>query len=293
MLKININQEKQLTFEVQIGGVNHDQISSQFKIAIGEVAYTFPAKVTKDEIIVNLPPLHNVIGTKIKEGDEAEITLEIVADGHLLTPWKDKAILSNPLVIEATIKDTDFVPNPAFQANLIVKDDGAKQITTIEHKQSDENKKSNITSNINEDEIINNIFEKISSKLESIIESKKNNSKEKEDENMEEEIKSENNNEKDEKMKDVTNKKITNENKNIESLLNKTIDTFKLSESKKMTIEDFKNNLSKKDIMNYMYKKGTKNTDIQEIIYEQARLNAKKDEPVYILKEVYKILKKN
>jgi len=291
MLKINVNQEKQLTFEVQIGGVNHDQVSSQFKISIGEIAYTFPARVGKDEIVVDLPPLHKVIGSKIKEGDEADITLEIVADGHLLTPWKDKAILSNPLVIEATIKDGDFVANPAFQANLVVKDDGAKQITTLEHKKSEP------ASVSTEDTMMNNIIEKLSSKLESMISSREKLSEKEENikKELKEEVKKEEEKDKETEENETAlpTEKITTENKSaaLEKLLNKTIDAFKLSESKKLTVEEFKKNLSKKDIINFMSRRGTKNKEIQEIIYEQAKLNAKKDEPAYILKEVSDILK--
>lgn len=292
MLKINVNQEKQLTFEVQIGGVNHDQVSSQFKISIGEIAYTFPARVGKDEIVVDLPPLHKVIGSKIKEGDEADITLEIIADGHLLTPWKDKAILSNPLVIEATIKDGDFVANPAFQANLVVKDNGAKQITTVEHK------KPELNSVVSEDIMIDNIVKKLSSKLESMISSREKLSEK--EENMKKELKDEVKKEEEidkkteENEKALPTEKVTSESKTValEKLLNKTIDTFKLSETKKVTLEEFKKNLSKNDIINFMSRRGTKNKEIQELIYEQARLNAKKDGPAYILKEVSDILKK-
>ena len=43
MLKLNVNQEKQLTFEVQIGGVQSDQVSSHLRIEIDDVEYGFPA----------------------------------------------------------------------------------------------------------------------------------------------------------------------------------------------------------------------------------------------------------
>ncbi len=300
MLKLNVNQEKQLTFEVQIGGVQTDQVTSQFKITIGEIAYTFPAKVGRDEITVDLPPLHKVIGTKIKEGDEAEVQLEIIADGHYLTPWKDSAVLSNPLVLEVKIKDSAFVANPAFQASLVKKEDGAKQITTVEAK------KEPVKEVKSEETIATELVEKISAKLEKMIEAKENSDKDKKDDETKEEDKDEDKKEEDKEDEQLTEegcKKVSeSKTEKLEKLLNKTIDTFKLNEDQKqdkkedkkkeITLEDFKKNLSKKDILNYMKKQGTTSTEVQEIIYEQAKISAKKDTPIYILKAVSDILKK-
>ena len=302
MLKLNVNQEKQLTFEVQIGGVSNDQVKSQFKITIGEVAYTFPAKVGRDEITVDLPPLHKVIGTKIKEGDEADVQLEIIADGHFLTPWRDKAVLSNPLVLEVKIKDSDFVANPGFQANLVTTEDGAKQVTTVEAK------KEPVKEVKTEESITTDLVERISAKLEAMINSKEKSEEKKEDikpekeDDKKEDIKPEKEDDKKEDNEQTTEegcKKVSeSKTEKLEKLLNKTIDVFKLNEDKKqdkkkeITLEDFKKNLSKKDILNYMKKQGTKSPDVQEIIYEQAKLSAKKDTPIYILKAVSDILKK-
>ena len=110
MLRLSANEEKQLTFEVQIGGVSDfDKIESFFRIVFEGVEYGFPCKVTSEAIQVDLPPLNKVIARRIREGDEVEIKLEVIADGHYLLPWTDRAKLSNPLVIEAKIKDDGFV----------------------------------------------------------------------------------------------------------------------------------------------------------------------------------------
>ena len=260
MLRLNVTQEKQLTFEVQIGGVQYDQITSQFKIVLDEIEYGFPAKVGRETIVVQLPPLNKVIGTKIVEGVEAEVKLEVIADGHYLTPWRDRATLSNPLVVEAKIKDTSFVPNPSFETKLVVEEDGAKQTVIaekIEEKTTDQK------------------IEELSKKIKQLLENQKqqtNEEKKKEtDENLSE----------------------TDKEQVLENLLNKTIDKFSLSKKKKkITLEEFKKNLTKEDIFYYIAKKGTKKPEVQEVIYKQAKAMAKKDTPPYILKEVIKILKR-
>ena len=108
MLKLDVNREKQLTFEVQIGGVQSDKISSHLRIKIDEIEYGFPAKVGSESITVDLPPLSKVVGRSLKEGEEVEVKLDIIADGNYLTPWTDSFRLSNPLVVEAKIMDSDF-----------------------------------------------------------------------------------------------------------------------------------------------------------------------------------------
>jgi len=263
MLRLNVNQEKQLTFEVQIGGVNHDQITSQFKIIIDKVEYGFPAKVGRDIITVDLPPLNEVIAGKIIEGDEAEVRLEIIADGHFLTPWQDRMTLSNPLVVEATIVDSSFIPNPTFETKLVVESDGAKQTTIVEKK---------------EEETPQQVISRLSSKLEKLIEMQEQSdlppSPEKEKEDTEEEVEEgcvKPKTESEEVESDDEKKDIKEKSQTLEKLLNKTIDTFKLSEDKtnkkEITLEEFKRNLTKEDIFRYMAKKGTSKSEIQELVY--------------------------
>jgi hypothetical protein len=287
MLKINVNEEKQLTFEVQIGGIQSDQIKSHFKIIINEVEYGFPAIVGNETIKVNLPPLNRVVGTKIKEGDEAEVRLEVVADGHYLTPWQDQAKLSNPLVVEAVIKDDGFTPNPSLQTRLVVSEDGARQKAIVEEKRVDQ-----------DEDLTEKIVNRLADKLSSLVKKEQDDKmlvepdpKAEEEEEKEEEVE-----EKCKVRKEQHEQDIQDKSQALEKLLDKTIDAYNLNENrsskKKMTLQEFKQNLSKKDIINYIAKKGTKNPKIQEVIYEQAALNADKDEPVYILKQVIDILKK-
>lgn len=281
MLKLNVNEEKQLTFEVQIGGVHQESITSNFKVILGEVEYGFPAKVGRDVITVDLPPLNKVIGAKISEGDEAEVRLEIVADGHYLTPWQDNAKLSNPLVVEAKIKDSGFTPNPTLQTKLVVSEDGRKQKVTVEEKSIDPN-----------EALEERIVDRLSTKLQTLIKEQAEGpvaNDEEEEKQGEEEV---------EEKCEVKEEKVVEEDTaaTLERLLDKTIDTLKLNESDKkkkgMTLEEFKKNLSESDVYKYIEKNGTKNPEIQKIIFEQARVAAKKDTPAHILKSVVEIMKK-
>jgi len=296
MLRLNVNEEKRLTFEVQIGGVNYDNVISTFKLVLNEVEYGFPAKVGRETITVDLPPLNKIIGAKISEGDEAEVRLELIADGHYLTPWQDNARLSNPLVIEAKIKDDSFKPNPSLKTRLVVSEDGARQKTVVEEKTPEEE---------SEEDLTERIVSRLSEKFERLLSLKEKEEMppmkdegEDDKEAVEEKscVKKEADNE-EEKEKDEEEMEESAAQA-LERLMNKTLDTFGLNESgdrkkkKDITLEEFKKNLTEEDVKRYIAAKCSKNPKVQEIIYEQAKLSAKKDTPAHILKEAVKMIRK-
>lgn len=297
MLRLNVNEAKQLTFEVQIGGVHGDQIDSYFRIVFEDVEYGFPAKVGRESITVDLPPLNQVVGKKIKEGDEAEVKLEIVADGHYLTPWSDRAKMSNPLVIEAKIKDSGFVPNPTLKTQLVVSEDGARQKTTVkEDVATEEDITDKIVSKLSEKfaDLIKPKAEVKSAKMQVVEESCGKKHMKEEDESDAEEVEDE----KDEKEEVEESTPLTTGA--MEKILAQTISKLGLhtegsrttKKKKELTLEQFKRNLTKEDIFKYMDRAGTKNTQIQEIVYEQAVLAAKNSTPVEVLRQVINIMKK-
>ncbi len=171
MLKLNVNQEKQLNFEMQIGGVQADQVSSFLRIEIDEIEYGFPAQVGQESVTVSLPALRTVTARKLKEGEEVNVKLEIIADGHYLTPWKDTFTLSNPLVVEAKIIDDDFNPTPAFKTKLVTKgSSGDRAQGVVVEKAEEEVKVPTITET--EDEMTEKIVNKLAEKLSSVFESR-------------------------------------------------------------------------------------------------------------------------
>ena len=300
MLRLNVNEAKQLTFEVQIGGVHGDNIDSYFRIVFEDVEYGFPAKVGRESITVDLPPLNQVVGKKIKEGDEAEVKLEIVADGHYLTPWSDRAKMSNPLVIEAKIKDDGFVPNPTLKTQLVVSEDGARQRTTVkEDVATEEDITDKIVSKLSEKfaDLIKPKAEVKSAKMQ-VVEESCGKKHVKEEDDMEDEA-DEAPAEKIEEQEEVKESEPLTTGA-MEKILAQTIQKLGLhtegsrttKKKKELTLEQFKRNLTKEDIFKYMDRAGTKNTQIQEIVYEQAVLAAKNSTPVEVLRQVINIMKK-
>lgn len=293
MLKLNVNEEKQLNFEIQIGGVQTDQIKSTLRLEIDGVQYGFPAQVGQESIAVNLPALNTVVAKRLKEGTEVQASLDIIADGHHLTPWTDSFILTNPLVIEAKIVDVGFKDAPAFKTKMITSGSTGdrKQGVQIQKELVEEDAKPSY----NEDALTDKIAQKLAEKL-SLREQAK-------EEMPEEEEKEEKDEKKEEKKEEVKEEKEVDEflkNGAMEKILSQTLERLGLhtEDSKtakkktEITLDEFKKNLTKEDIFKYMDRAGTKNPKVQEIVYEQAVLAAKNSTPVEVLRQVIKLTKK-
>jgi hypothetical protein len=267
MLKLNVNQEKQLTFEVQIGGVQSDQIESYLRLNIDNIEYGFPAKVGQKSISVNLPPLRTVTARKLKEGEEVQVKLEITADGNHLTPWSDVFRLVNPVVVEAKIVDDEFNAPSAFKTKLVHegKPGDEKQGIILERVEENEDKTDDSEDALTE-KIVNKLAEKLSSsfggKKKRVVEQKEKDEAEEEEEG--------------EEKREVEEKCKTEDVKPLKKI------------SKKDLL-----NMTEEDVYAYMERAGTKNSQVQKIIYEQAKAKAGSSRPVLILQQVVKMLKAN
>jgi hypothetical protein len=275
MLKLNVNQEKQLTFEVQIGGVQSDKVSSHLRIVIDEIEYGFPALVGKESITVNLPPLRSVTARSLKEGEEVQVKLDIIADGNYLTPWSDSFVLSNPLVVEARIMDSDFKNPPAFKTKLVQEGSPGdrKQGVRIEReivKEGDEPElKNKYISESEEDDLTEKIVNKLAEKLsKGLIEKKKFI--------------------KDEPVKDE--EETDDSNDQEEEVPPSPIQKESKKSSKKVSKTDLLN-MTEEDVYAYMHRAGTRNEHVQKIIYEQAEIAVGSSKPYKVLGQVIKLLK--
>ena len=270
MLKLNVNEEKQLNFEIQIGGVQTDQIKSTLRLEIDGVQYGFPAQVGQESIAVNLPALNTVVAKRLKEGTEVAAHLDIIADGHHLTPWSDSFILTNPLVIEAKIVDVGFKDAPAFKTRMVTSGSSGdrKQGVTVE-KELVEEKKAPMFEH-DEDALTEKIVNKLAEKLAQQNSKKKPIREAKEPDGDEDGGKADSDHEEPD-GDEVEEKK-------------------KVKEFKEISPKDLLN-MTEKGVYAYMERAGTTNPTVQRIIYEQAEAAAGSSKPVKVLMQVVKILK--
>lgn len=270
MLKINSNQDKELTFEVEIGGVTIDSISSRFRINLDDIEYGFPAKVTEQSIIVELPALRKVLHRRLKEGETIQARLDLMSDGNVVSPWSDILEVTEFIVSEAKVVDDDArakakvlkerYPDTKVDDSDLPIEERVRRKLAEKKAEVDDVKPSNIEEDI---EMSNKIIDKLSEKL--------------------------------------FGQKKTAREKKLESLMEKSDYTVarkksafsprRATKTKGITLETIQK-FTKDDILAYMERAGTKSKIVQETIYNRALREAKTDEPVKVLKEVIKILKK-
>lgn len=200
MLEINVSEEREIDFSMELGGISPNQLVGHLNILIDGIEYGIPVSFSENGMLVSIPPLKSFVKRDLREGELFKVRLDVFGDAHYLNPWNDEFKIKNPVRMEAKIKEPDEgVEEPKIS------------LTLTETKQ-----------NIKEDLIIEP--EKKQSRFKSPA--------------------------------------------------------------------DFKKNVSKVDVLNWLTKRGTGDKEIQELIYEQAVAQAESAEPYKVLLELTKVIKK-
>ncbi|MCK5613337.1 hypothetical protein KAR91_66320 [Candidatus Pacearchaeota archaeon] len=117
MLKLNTDEPRSLSFEVNIQGIDYKQLQGSIRFIVNEVEYGFPVKILGDAISAKVPPLDDVIKVGMKDGSIVECKLDIFGNGFYLQPWSGKFQLQTPVKMEAKMRvDEDapssYIPEP-------------------------------------------------------------------------------------------------------------------------------------------------------------------------------------
>ena len=131
MLNLNINETRMLDFEVQISGIDSEQLKGSLRFEVNNVEYGFPVEFKNESILVNIPPLKNIISTELKEGTTLKALLEVNANGFYLNPWSGEFIVSSPVKMEAKIKESKA---PEINVGKVVVDEKEEINENVDNK---------------------------------------------------------------------------------------------------------------------------------------------------------------
>lgn len=298
MLYLNANEEKRLVFEVEIHGVETKDLQGSVRFLLHGVEYGFPADIESKKIVALIPPLTEVVGRDIEDGTIMEAKLELFTDRNYFRPWEGEIKLGAPMQIKATLESENKfkvgiktkLVNPVIaedsppskkevKRETIIRED-EKQVLTNEG----ESLKKAVMSVMKEIGLLNPPAPAPVSKKTKITESAKPKKK------IAEQLPAP------QVRKSVTQ---TDERKSEQESINDFIQEKLMSIGKPFRApREAKKVVTKEDIMNvtedqiyvYMERAGTKNPDVQKIIYEQASQGAVSN--FDILKNVVKIIKR-
>jgi len=134
MLKLQQNKPKKLTFEIEVGGIQHEDLNGFFRFSIDGIEYGFPLDINKEKMSVELPPLNSIISRQIQEHESIDARVDITGNGYYITPWKDNLKVSNPLSIQSklieeetpevqvTITEEEEKPTPLRKQKPVIKE---------------------------------------------------------------------------------------------------------------------------------------------------------------------------
>jgi hypothetical protein len=105
MLYINANEEKYLSFDVEIQGVDIKEMKAAVRLEIGGVEYGFPAEVEHKKISALVPPLIEVCGKDLEDGTVVNAKLEVFTERHYFKPWEGDIKVGAPMAVKAQIKE--------------------------------------------------------------------------------------------------------------------------------------------------------------------------------------------
>lgn len=109
MLEIEKSRKRTLIFNVNISGQSHNTVEGSFKIKDKNgIEYGIPIKVEEGRIVVDIPPLSNII-SGLSEGvnDIVSVKLEAYGGGYYVCPWEDEARLKEGFDMQVSLFSED------------------------------------------------------------------------------------------------------------------------------------------------------------------------------------------
>jgi hypothetical protein len=138
MINMNINETKKLKFGVAVSGVQTRDLAGTMRILIDGVEYGFPTSVLDDKILVEIPPLSDVVKIGLREGRTLKAKLDIVVGDTAITPWADTIKLIMPITVEAVISEEESIKKTET-VKLNLEDDISKKVKKSKDRKLKEN----------------------------------------------------------------------------------------------------------------------------------------------------------
>ena len=106
MININMNESKNIEFDVSISGTEMSAIKGHLRLIKDGMEYGIPTKIIDNSIQVDIPRLDTFIISELKNGEKISGKLELIVNGDTyIMPWEDSFVIEKPMVIEAKVKE--------------------------------------------------------------------------------------------------------------------------------------------------------------------------------------------
>jgi len=265
MLYLKADEPRTLTFEVDIRGVGKGDLKGYVRLFINDAEHGFPVSIDEGVISADIPPLTEVIKLKtLDDGDVVEAKLELMTDQHIFTPREGEVKVSVPMGIKAKLSNESMKPinagSPVVAKVVETKEDkkATKKQEAVEEGVVDIK-----TDETNEKQYKKDLAELVAATIKQmgLVPAQQ------------------------------AQPEAIMEEKPVQKKTKKIVKEEKKISERELAMKKLKT-ITREGVYKYMYKAGTQNPKIQELVYEQAVAAAGSGEPFEVLKQVVKILKK-
>ena len=105
MIDLKVNEIKKFNFQLEISGVQVQDLKGSMKLIIDGVEYGFPIEIIDGSVVAEIPSLEKITKATLTEGQSLPVSLEIIANDTLIVPWKDSFTVRKPIKVEAKMVD--------------------------------------------------------------------------------------------------------------------------------------------------------------------------------------------
>jgi len=122
-IEVDSHRGKSIEFDIEVEGLDYNEIHGKFRVMNGEIEYGFPTVFTENhKIEVIIPPLHNIIRDNKKKSLKAK--LEICTDCHYFVPWEGTIKLTESAAVKVELKKSS---KPKVKVKTEMKDTEVKE----------------------------------------------------------------------------------------------------------------------------------------------------------------------
>jgi hypothetical protein len=103
IIDVDLHRGKLVTFNIEVEGLNYNDMSGKFRILIDDVEFGFPTTFKKNhEIEVIIPSLYEFLDKK-RKSKTINAKLEIFTDCHYFIPWEGKLKLTEKASVKVKL----------------------------------------------------------------------------------------------------------------------------------------------------------------------------------------------
>jgi hypothetical protein len=110
-MDLDVTKPKFFQFNFTLEGIDYTALSGKLEFMYDNVIYAFPAKVYKERVEVEIPPLQSIIKKHILETDTITANLEIIGETFHLPAWNKEMNILRSVFIESDEPYIDDINN--------------------------------------------------------------------------------------------------------------------------------------------------------------------------------------